>query len=304
MLSDDMDEFDDDELYEIMIWFSGIKIRFEGQSDYKEFKTGIMKPSRSRRFYPQRDNWEVYQISVYPPIYIIQPTFEGVSKLVEELDLPTGPKELYYSKLCSGGEYVTPVGKRIEKYDKYTVEAFGLKIKPTTPLSYPLKYELPDPSQYSTPPRYWQNSHCEIIQIWRLRIFDCPIEALQTTASNPLSPYHPNILYLEERWHPSQPRLVFIGGLSDVHISFVPELERFFCDAYRLLEQLNPRGRPLGTSIYTSDAFYRRMMKELRAFRKLNKYKPTQKQIAYKMGISESTFKRNFRITGLSWREL
>ncbi|MDT4956123.1 MAG: hypothetical protein QOJ02_4261 [Acidobacteriota bacterium] len=304
MLPED-DEIDDDELYEIMIWLSGSKVRFEGQSHFMEFGDGIKKVSNSRMFYPHRDNWQVHKLTVYLPIYIIRPTFEGIKRLVEELDLPSGPRELYYSRLYSGGEYVTPTGQRIEKYEKYTVEAFGLKMEPTPPLSYPLKYEIPDPSQYSTPPKYWQNSHREIIQIWRLRIFDCPLEALETTAANPLSPYHPNTLYLEERWHPNRPRLVFLGGLSDVNISFLPELKRFFCDAYRILERLNPKGRPPGTSTYSSsNAFCRRMKKELREFRKSEKYKPTEKQIAFKMGISESTFKRHLRIAGLSWRDL
>src|SRR5947209_960194 len=305
MLLEDPDEIDDDEFYEIMLWLSGSKVRFEGQSQLVELGGGIQKVSNSRMFYPQRDNWQVYKLSVYLPVYIIRPTFEGVKKLIEELDLPSGPRELYYSKLFNGVEYVNLRTPPIERFMKYTVEAFGVKIKPTGPLSYPPKYEIPDPSQYSTPPKYWQNSHLEIIQIWRLRIFDCPIEALQTTASNPLTPYHPSTLYLEERWHPKQPRLVFVGGLPEVHISFLPEFNRFFSDAYRILERLNLRGRPHGTSRYPdSDAFCRRMRKEVRVYRKLHKCKPTEKEIASKMGISESTFKRELRMAGLSWRDL
>lgn len=304
MLPDDIDEIDDDDLYELTIWLSGAKIRWEDESELVELGTGIERPPRSRRFYPQEKNWQVHQLSKDHSVYRIRPTFEGVIRLTEELDLPRGPQEQYYSKFYSGGEYVNPIGTPIERYERYTVETFGLKIKPTSPISHPVKYEYPDPSEYISLPRYWQFSR-QIIQIWRLRILDCPVEALQPSASNPLSPYHPNILYFEERWHPKQGKLAYIGGLSNVQISFAPELERFFIDTYRILEKLHPRGRPPGTSTYPdSEDFRRRLLKELRGFRRRKKYKPTEEEMALEMKISVSTLKRYLRIAGLSWREL
>lgn len=305
MFPDDLNELNEDELYEIMLWFSGSQVIIDGQDRSAEFAGGIKRVANSRMYYPNRDEWQVQKLTYYLPIYLIRPAFKGVKELVEELDLPSGPEELYYSRFCSGSEYVNCAGPSIEQYERYTVELFGLKIKPTKPLTYPLKYEIPDPAQYATPPEYWQYSHREIIQIWRLRIFDCPLTEIQTTTASPLSPHHPDKLYLEVRWHPNRPKLIFMGGFSHVHISFLEELKRFFGDAYRILEKVNPVGRPPGTSKYPdSDGFRRRLMRELRAYRKRHETKPGEKEIAFKMGLSVSTFKRCMRSAGLLWRDL
>jgi hypothetical protein len=88
MFPDDLNELDEDELYEIMMWFSGSQVIIDGRDRSAEFAGGIKRVANSRMFYPNRDNWQAQKLTYYLPIYLIRPAFEGLKYLVEELDLP------------------------------------------------------------------------------------------------------------------------------------------------------------------------------------------------------------------------
>jgi hypothetical protein len=308
MSPEDIDSIEDDEFYLIVranVLVLGKDLKSpKFQSFISDVGGEVEKASDAdaRRYYPQKDEWEVYQRGLSPPVFIIRPSFNGVRKLAAELDLPTDDGDVYYSRFYEGGDYVEPRKRPIAQYQKYSVETFGLCIKASLPLSYPVKYEPPHPSQYATLPKYWWESERELIQIWRLRIFSRPLESFKPTPSNPLSSRLPDFPYLEERWHPKEGRYVLLGGLQNYDRSFASDLQRFFSDAYCILEKKKKMGRPTGTGEYpTQFNFYRIAIKKYCELWKPNEDKPTKGQVALKMKISESTFKRHWRTTGLKW---
>lgn len=296
----DLNDIEDDNVYTI----DGLGVKLTGRV-LKENNLLILRRPRkaaeedersAKRYFPDADRPQVYQYCLDLPAYKIFSTFDGVKQLIQELNLPNPPL-VYYSSLWRGGEYVNP-RQPIKEFQEYTVETFGLK----TDLTHPPMGTSKD--WYNDHPSYWRELDWKLVQIWRLRIFRCAPKALETTPSNPLSPQYPAIPYLEERWHPQLGKIVFLGGLQRINIASAMELYHFFCDAYRILKRRRKMGRPYGTREFLDFlSFYRRVVKEYTELlndRKRNG-RPTQPEVALKLKISISSFKRYWRTTELIW---
>jgi hypothetical protein len=151
------------------------------------------KKREESRYYPGLYNAQVFKYSDDPPAYVITPKFAGVRHLIQELDLPEDQESVYFSRLFKAEDFVKFALRRSNKnFENYAVEVFGLKINLPEPL--PAGTWLPptpDPSQYKCSPMYWEEYGMRLIQIWRIRVFACPVEVILTSPSNPLSSLSP-----------------------------------------------------------------------------------------------------------------
>jgi hypothetical protein len=296
----DLNDVEDDVFYTL----PGLGARLTGRALKDEDILIFRRPRKveeeelsAERYYPDADEPQVFQYCLEPPAYAIFSDFDGLKQLIQELNLPNQPLNIYYSSLWRAGEYVDP-SKPVKEYQTYTVETFGLKLGST---------RLPEvrfEDWHIDQPSYWRELDGGLVQIWRLRIFHCTPNELGTTPSRPFSPRYPTIPYLEERWHPKLGKVVHLGGLQRTDIASAMELHHFFCDSYRILKRRRKMGRPYGTREYLNFfSFYRKVVSVYQELLQAPKRKgrPTQPEVALKMGISISSFKRYWRTTGLDW---
>jgi hypothetical protein len=99
---------------------------------------------------------------------------------------------------------------------------------------------------------YWQEYDMRLIQIWRIRVFACPVELIQTSPSNPFGSLSSNVLYFEERWHPKrivERKLFGLEHLAELHIS----VERFYKNAMEIVS-----GQTKKSTRFTPDSFKRK----------------------------------------------
>lgn len=160
----------------------------------------------NRKCFPSRDNIQVFQMSGNPPSFYINPDFEGVRQVVKDLDIPNSSEATYFLRFFHGAEFIKYHKRSFLKFKKYAVEAFGIRIKlPADVDLFKLERQpLPEATDYKYPPFYWYESPYHLVQIWRLRIFNCPLERIQVPISNPLNPNIPPIVRFEWRWNPQK----------------------------------------------------------------------------------------------------
>jgi hypothetical protein len=64
-------------------------------------------------------------------------------------------------------------------------------------------------------------------------------------------------------------------------------------------------GRPVGSTIFTSDSFLEHAIKAYRKrASKKNDNRPTQDEVAQSLGIGRATFNRYFNSFGISWAQI
>ncbi len=192
----------------------------------------------------------------------------------------------------------------IERLKKYSVELFGVIINlpdgvsPSGMLNPP----VPAPSQYTSPPRYIRDISMNTVQIYRLRIFNCPSEAMHPTPSNPLSPRRPTCLFFEERWHPHTLKEQAMRGLENLpHFRFT-EVGKFWADCQRLTETVKKLGRPLGSGEYQDSTQFNQDVTDAyrKCFKRLGR-KPSQRQVAEELLMSRSRFSEKLSEFGIPW---
>lgn len=293
-----IDDIQDDVFYEI----ETLEIRFSG----KFLKSPVLLKTLSRRFRAQnraagkepRPYIEVrpgiirYQDN--PPGYIIHVNFNGMRKLISDLDLPKSPDDVYYSTFFEAEEFVSHMPLRsLAKYQKYTVHAVGVEIPPPAS-QIRIETPLPDASQYTCPPKYWRECGFRLIQIWRLRIFSEPFENIQTSLSEPFGDLPSTAIYLEERWHPRANRTRTLFGLENMHHHKGMQIQEFYEDAVRILDDEVFIGRPRGTGEFRSrEEFVEALTEAYRLASNGYKIRPTQLAVAEKLIISPATL-RNY----------
>ena len=242
-------------------------------------------------------NVEVFRYGVNPLTYTIFPTFKGAADTFRELFIPIRRDQVYSLSFISVRDFLKYTGryhhKIAERFRRYTVEIFGLRIKLPTDFYLRMDVPLPDPSQYKCQPSYLILGGIFPVQIWRLRVLSCPLEDLKTSPSNPFGKLPLGTMYAEERWHPQEDKQRFTRSIGGISFAQVKRFERFEKDAVRILEGTFKLGRRRGTKKYTLAQFHDRLRA---AYEELcgdeKNQKPKQFALAEKVGVSLATFKR------------
>jgi hypothetical protein len=301
-----MDRFEDDVIFDIADIHKG-QIRgreyFESlkyQQDREETKKERSAPER---YLYIKNELYVQQMRLKPPCYQISKQFQDMKTLIARLGMLPDPFAHFYSKLIAGGDYAWALDKRkYDRYQKYTVEVFGLKTGESLNDSYE-RTRIPDPRQYATRPQYWYESCLELIQIWRTRVFLSSSFTPSTT--NPLSPYWPTFPYVEKRWQPHRKQGTLLFERPDGPGHVVGSRSNFYEDACKILvRSAATPGR--GRSYKSLEDFYREVRTVYRQLAQ-SEYRPGQKEVMLRMRCSEATFYRYWedtkRQTKLSWKK-
>jgi hypothetical protein len=235
--------------------------------------------------------------------YIINSNFHGLRSLLQELGMPENPPDIYYSTLFVSNALFRHDKRSFEKFRKYTVEVFGLLIKSPEMTNDDIKYHILSGKQlYKYQPRYFRFSGGIAVQGWRLRVFNCPIESMRTSLSNPFSTSSPGVVYFEERWHPEVGTTLELRGLE--HLTGLPisTTAQFIEDALRIYGKEKRRGRPRGPSEFIDRESFIESLTD--AYHKLSgssNRRPTQEAVAGELLVSLSTLKLYLRAFEVKW---
>ena len=204
----------------------------------------------------------VYQLSEKPPAYCVGPDFEGIQQIAQELCMTSDMDRFYFLRYFHGGDFLKFKRRSAKKFRRYTVEALGMQTSTTNAnLCKLMIYPLTDMSKYKHPPFYWHEAPWRPIQIWRIRVFDCPLETIKVPLSNPLSIYTPPISQFEWRWHPDRdPELYFYEPSGRrMPQNIVPRSFSKYCRSITRTEI--KRGRP---EVFTDPDFFIKIFTDAR----------------------------------------
>jgi hypothetical protein len=218
--------------------------------------------------------------------------FDGARQLIEELGAPHYDNAIYCVRLDSAEGMVKTGRLPSKSFSNYTIERFGLRIESyrTARSKGESQSLISDSSQYLCQPTYWRERPDYIVQVWRTRIFACPVTDIQTSLSNPLTPPRFLRMYFEECWHPNRGKARSLHWLEPRDRS-KSKVDQFKKDALIILDGAKKLGRPPGTKKFDSpDEF---ILKYKEAYLKVNRVAtPTPELVANEMGISQSTLYR------------
>lgn len=263
---------------------------FEGE--FPEFPDSI-NDNFEDRCYPDVSDIQVFRYRDDPPAYAIKARFKGILELIKELRSPNAANRIYCVKI-SGVEEILKTRNLPPRFKNYTVERFGLKISTSTSQANvgKLKPLIQDSAVFVSQPLYWHERPNFLIQVWRTRIFACPITHLHPSVSEPLSLPRPFKMYFEERWHPTRGKERYLHWVEHHHRNN-SKIEQFRRDALRIIEGVPRRGRPIGTKRYNNrEDFIREYRLAYLAAAQESEGSPSQELVAYKMHISKSTLQR------------
>jgi hypothetical protein len=288
----------------------GIEFRgvFFKSCNFREMVLNSIRERRSRedyerRCHPSANDVRVYLVRDRPRVYVTCAGFEPARALANELGMPVDERARYIVCHYTGALFKRG-DKKYEQYKKYSLEIFGLEINLPSPPPDPLlpRVPLPDPTPYKSEPTYYWWNGFNLVQVWRRRVFPCPVEDLRSSVAEPLSPGEPQTLFMEERWHPdAADRRVIVGG-PDKITTRMTALNRFQTDAFGILNYQNKRGRKRGSKKFRSkEAFIKAGRKAYGDYMDLMGERPNQIQLAEEMGISESTFNNYMNEYELVW---
>lgn len=246
------------------------------------------------------------RMGVSPLTYMISPSFIDALETLDNLKMPREVYRRYHLRFLSvedflrGMDYARP--KLDERYRNYTVQTFGLISDYKRGMRLPLP--PPDPSQYKCQPMYWTILDLLPIQIWRIRVFSCPLGKVKTSIHNPFGVFPSGTVYVEQRWHPQAGVSRYIGGLEKPPSPPRIGLDQLYEDALRILEGNIKRGRPRGTTEYTRNTFGRDLKKYYRKLWKQNRQRPSKTAVAVKMGISRASLYNYLKLFTVRWPPL
>ncbi|HEX8495364.1 MAG TPA: hypothetical protein VF658_21305 [Pyrinomonadaceae bacterium] len=243
-------EFEDDALFKLKslpLWLEGLDLTdpklIRGAQEFLRFHEQEIEYKRRK----VSDGFTkfVYQLSEKPPAYCFHPYFEGTRQIVEELNMPCDLDRLCFLRYFHGGDFSKYQKRYSKKFKRYAVEALG--IRTWGPDFNPFKKETcppPDPSQYKHPPMYWYEDRWCLVQVWRIRVFDCPLETIQVPLSNPLMPYLPPVLKCEWRWRPNNVSMLDFFERQQLHTFGRSKLQSFYKYCKSVTGGEIKRGRP------------------------------------------------------------
>ncbi|HEY0322537.1 MAG TPA: hypothetical protein VGC66_16395 [Pyrinomonadaceae bacterium] len=240
----------------------------------------------------QPSNIKVFRYRDNPPAFQMLAGFDGARQLIEELGAPHYDNAIYCVRLDSAEGMVKTGRLPSKSFSNYTIERFGLRIESyrTARSKGESQSLISDSSQYLCQPTYWRERPDYIVQVWRTRIFACPVTDIQTSLSNPLTPPRFLRMYFEECWHPNRGKARSLHWLEPRDRS-KSKVDQFKKDALIILDGAKKLGRPPGTKKFDSpDEF---ILKYKEAYLKVNRVAtPTPELVANEMGISQSTLYR------------
>jgi hypothetical protein len=290
----------------------GGDIKFPGKNfksrNFREMVLDAIRERRSdeayeRSCYPSVHDKQVFLARDRPRVYLMYTRFEPARALANELGMPVDEGARYIVCHYTGALFKRG-DKRYEKYKKYSLEIFGLAVDFPSPTPDPLppRVPLPDPAPYKSEPTYYWWNGFDLVQVWRRRVFLCPVEELHSSLAEPLSPREPQTLFMEERWHPgAADRRVTVGGPDHI-TTRMTVLNRFQTDAFGILNYQNRKGRKRGSKKFRSkEAFIKAGRKAYGDYMDFLGERPNQLQLAIKMGISESSFNNYMNEYELVW---
>ncbi|HEV7744187.1 MAG TPA: hypothetical protein VGO56_04245 [Pyrinomonadaceae bacterium] len=298
-----MDRYEDDVIFDVADIHNG-QIRRRGSFEFlKYMQDGDEKYNTDHRALERylyiKNVLHVQQLRLNPPCYQISKQFQGMKTLIDRLGMLPDPFARFYSKLIAGGDYAWALDKRkYDRYQKYTVEVFGLKTGESLNDSYE-RTRIPDPRQYATRPQYWYESSTDLIQIWRTRVFLS--SSYTSSITNPLTPYSPIFPYVEKRWHPHRKQGTLLFERPDGPGPVVNLRSGFYEDACKILVR-SPATPGRGRSYKSLEEFYREVRTIYRQLAQ-KEYRPGQKEVMLRMRCSEATFYRYWEQTKLSWKK-
>lgn len=299
-----MDRFEDDVIFDIADIHGGVNIRRRGAFEFLKYMQDGDERCNTDHCAPHRYLYidkvlHVHQKRLNPPCYQISKQFQGMKTLIDRLGMLPHPFALFYSKLIAGGDYAWALDRRkYDRYQKYTVEVFGLKTGESLNDSYE-RTRIPDPRQYATPPQYWYESCIDLVQIWRTRVFLS--SSFTSSITNPLTPYRPTFPYVEKRWHPHRKQSTLRFESPDEPAQMVSLRSSFLEDACSILVRL-PATPGRRRSYKSLEDFYREVRTIYRQLAQKD-YRPEQKEVMLRMSCSEATFYRYWDDTELSWKK-
>jgi hypothetical protein len=283
-------------------------LKLPGAFEYLKYLQDCREKEARKRSGSERSSPGGYvsQERLNPPCYRIWRLFKDIAKLCYELnlDLPFDCDNVLYSKFIGGGDYAWSLDDNYGRYERYTVEVFGLATRWISLIENDTRIRLPDRRQYATPPKYWYECPFEPVQIWRTRIFRSSPELFTPSVTNPLTPLQPGLPYLEERWHPN---------LANTTISFngidksagPPSMHgEFMADTYQILMRA-----PIPPTALGRPSRYKPLLKFYLEARKvyrqlaLKSDRPSRKEIALRMNFSLTSFSRYWARTKIRWED-
>ena len=260
--------------------------------------------SCERSFDLSKPDEQIFLYKTNPSAFIMSSRFEGIEQILDDLGLPNFLATEYYSRIFRGLESFNNKKPYDKRYKKYPIEIFGRRV-PADGLSYlfPEYQPLPDSSGYITP-KYLYERHYFLIEIWRIRIFSRHVRSLQISLSNPVSPRYPDVLYLEERWHPERGPKIYIGGLEEMSGPEVSlDLKSFTMDALKILGRARGPGKPREVYRKFKDRgdFKRQVLSAYSQLKSKKKPRPSKSAVARFMGITFDTLEQYLDDFSVSW---
>lgn len=241
-----------------------------------------------------------------PHYYLFTSTPPGLPDVLYDLKMSPATFGEYDLRFLSVEDFLKDRGrphpKLSKRYQSYTVQTFGLSACPRPGMKF--SFPPPHPSQYKCEPMYWYRLGVLPVQIWRIRVFSCPLEKIKTSIHNPFGLFPPQTVYVEERWHPKAGVTRLIGGLGNAPNYGSVGLEQLYEDALGIMTGYIKRGRPRGTTYYTREQFstdlkkhYRKVLKETKG----GSRKPSRAAVALSLGIGISTLYRYMDKFNVHW---
>lgn len=184
----------------------------------------------------------------------------------------------------------------------YTVEQFGLLLEPELQRRGDVAagYTSLKESNYLCLPLYWSERPDYRVQVWRTRIFDCPLVNFPTSLSSLFGPARPVNMYMEECWHPNIGKERSLTWFEHRY-RVGQKIDQFRKDALLILGDPKRIGR---SKKYGSRNDFILDLKE--AYEKvlgISGDDPTQLEVASEMKIEITllTFQRRLKEHGIPW---
>lgn len=276
------------------------------EDEFPELADGV-EGNLEERCYPSVSDTLVFRYCDDPLAYAIKARFTGVSELIKELRAPDAGNRIYCVKF-TGVEGVLKTGDLPLRFKEYSVERFGLIVGTLARLAGGSKLTpfIRDSRAFISQPSYWQERPGFLIQVWRTRVFACPVTQIRTSLSSPLSLSKPLGMYVEESWHPTRGKHRYLHWTQHNHRNN-SKIDQFRRDALRILEGVGTRGvgtrgRPIGTKQYSDrDEFIRKYRAAYSKAAREAGDEPSQYLVAAVMVISVSTLQRRLSEFGVPW---
>lgn len=257
-----------------------------------------------RRCYPHPGNIQVFQYADMPPAFRVYPNFDEINQTIQELDLQGHPADAFYVRFFRAKDIQLKRDGAFKEYN-YAVQAFGIKLPwPEGMDPFVDVQPIPDASKYKKPPLYWYECPWHLVQVWRLRIFNCPLESFQNFLSSILDSRTPPVIYFQERWHPHHGPKRDLCGLEHVRDFHITAISMFLEDCLRIVGERRTRGRPTNTGEFRDPESFKKAF--LVAFQKLIDERgksPSRTQVAKELGIDQKTLYKYLDKFSVPWSE-